>query len=409
MPLSLFIANRYTVSPKNSKLISLISVISIAGIAIGVATMIIALTVIKGFEKVISDKIIQLNSHIQVSPFSNRTFPDYKIIMPLVEKKLRPHLTGISPFSLGLAIVKSRNNTEGTTIKGILPEYNIYNLNKYVTSGKLDLSYHKDGLPPITIGRKLAEKLLVNVGDKVTVFTIKNYSMPSADNPPSIKQFTVTGIFESGMAEYDDQFCYINMHTAQELLGFGENINGYDIRIRDVSKADSLTASLQHYMGYPYYPRSIFKIYQHIFTWIDLQKKLVPISLVLIVIVAVFNIISTLLMIVLERSNAIGTLTSLGARKRQIISIFLFQGIYLSLIGIFFGNLIAYLLSILQDKFDLVSLPESVYFMSKAPILIEWHNYLIVSAATFALCIVAALIPSYIASKIRPISALRFE
>jgi lipoprotein-releasing system permease protein len=114
-------------------------------------------------------------------------------------------------------------------------------------------------------------------------------------------------------------------------------------------------------------------------------------------------------MIVLERSNAIGTLTSLGARKRQIISIFLFQGIYLSLIGIFIGNLIAYILSILQDKFDLVSLPESVYFMSKAPILIEWHNYLIVSAATFALCIVAALIPSYIASKIRPISALRFE
>jgi lipoprotein-releasing system permease protein len=114
-------------------------------------------------------------------------------------------------------------------------------------------------------------------------------------------------------------------------------------------------------------------------------------------------------MIVLERSNAIGTLTSLGARKKQIISIFLMQGIYLSLAGIFFGNILAYLLSLLQDKFDLVSLPESVYFMSKAPILIEWHNYLLVSAATFILCILAALIPSYIASKIKPISALRFD
>lgn len=408
MSISVFIANRYTVSPKNSKLISLISVISITGIAIGVATLIIALTVIKGFEKVISDKIVQLNSHIQISSFSNRPLPDYKIVMPALEKKLEPHLNGISPFTLCLAIIKSKNNTEGTTVKGIIPEHNIYELNKYIVNGKLDLHYSRD-LAPITVGKKLAEKLFLKVGDKVTIFTLKNYSQPSADNPPSIKQFKVAGIFESGMAEYDDQFCYVNMKAVEDMLGFDNKINGYDIRINDVSKADSLTENLQHYLGYPYYPRSIFKIYRHIFTWIDLQKRLVPISLILIVIVAVFNIVSTLLMIVLERSGAIGTLSSLGARKKQIISIFLMQGIYLSIIGIFFGNLIAYVLSILQDKFELVSLPESVYFMSKAPILIEWHNYLLVSAVTFVLCILAAFIPSYIASKIKPISALRFE
>ncbi|MGE5497194.1 MAG: ABC transporter permease, partial [Syntrophothermus sp.] len=410
--ISLFIANRYTLSPRNSRLISLISVISITGIAIGVATLIIALTVIKGFEKAISDKLVQLNSHIQISSFSNRPLPNYEVTLPVLERRLKQHATGISPFVLGLAIIKSRNATEGTTFKGILPEYNIYNLQGYMTSGKLDLTLRND-LPPISIGRKLADKLFVKVGDRVTIFNLNNNNIQSNvisdENPPSIKQFRVSGIFESGMAEYDDQFSYINLNTAQDLMKFGNRINGYDIRINDISKADSLAQNLTYYLGYPYYARSIFKIYQHIFTWIDLQKKLVPISLVLIVIVAVFNIISTLLMIVLERSGAIGTLGSLGARKKQIISIFLVQGIYLSIAGILLGNLIAYILSILQDKFDLISLPESVYFMSKAPILIDWQNYLFVSLATFALCIIAALIPSYIASRIRPISALRFE
>ncbi|MEI7812156.1 MAG: ABC transporter permease [Ignavibacteria bacterium] len=408
MPVSFFIANRYTLSKKNSRFISLISVISITGIAIGVATLIIALTVIKGFEQTISDKLIQLNSHIQIATFSNRTLPDYKTILPALNRKLQPCVTGISPYALGLAIIKSKNNTEGTTVKGILPEYDIYNLKKYIVEGKLSFDYKSD-MPPISVGRKLADKLFVKTGDKITIFTLRNNTVPSPENPPVIKQFRVTSIFESGMAEYDDQFCYINLHAAQDLFDFGDRINGYDVKLNDVSKADSLAQSLQHYLGYPYFPRTIFKIYQHIFTWIDLQKRLVPVSLILIVVVAVFNIISTLLMIVLERSEAIGVLKSLGAGKWQIVGIFLLQGIYLSVIGITLGNLTAYVLSMLQDKFEIVSLPESVYFMSKAPILIDWHNYLAVSFITFLLCIAAASIPSYIASKIKPVSTLRFE
>ncbi|MCU7495548.1 MAG: ABC transporter permease [Ignavibacteria bacterium] len=408
MSVSFFIANRFTGSKKNSRLISLISVISITGIAIGVATLIIALTVINGFEKAISDKIVQINSHVQISSFSNRNLPDYNIILPVLERRLRPYSRGVSPFALRLAIIKHKHNTEGITLKGILPGYTNTEIRNYIVDGKFDISY-ADDMPPIVLGRKLADKLFAKVGDRVTIFTLKQLSTPSPENPPSIKQFRVAGIFESNLAEYDDQFCYINMHIAQEIFGMNDNVNGYDIKLSDFTKADSIANNLNYYLGYPYYARSIFKIYQNIFTWIDLQKKLVPIALVLIVVVAAFNIVGTLLMIVLERSNAIGTLKSLGARSRQIVSIFVYQGIYISLIGILAGNMLAYLLSILQDRFDLVTLPETVYFMSKAPVLIDWHNYLIVSGATFVLCFFTTLIPSYIASKINPISALRFD
>jgi lipoprotein-releasing system permease protein len=408
MSVSFYIANRFTGSKKNSRLISLISVISITGIAIGVATLIIALTVINGFEKAISDKIVQLNSHVQISSFSNRNLPDYNIILPVLERRLRPYSRGISPFALRLAIIKHKHNTEGITLKGILPGFTNTEIRNYIVDGKFDIGADS-GLTPIVIGRKLADKLFAKVGDRVTIFTLRQLSAPSPENPPSIKQFRVSGIFESNLAEYDDQFCYVNMHVAQELFGMNDNVNGYDIKLSDISKADSIANNLNHYLGYPYYARSIFKIYQNIFTWIDLQKRLVPIALVLIVVVAAFNIVGTLLMIVLERSNAIGTLKALGARGRQIVSIFIYQGIYISLIGILLGNLLAYILSILQDRFDLVTLPETVYFMSKAPVLIDRHNYLIVSLATLVLCFFSTLIPSLIASKINPISALRFD
>jgi lipoprotein-releasing system permease protein len=408
MPITLFITKRFTGSRKNSRLISIISTVTITGIAIGVATLIITLSVLSGFDKTLTEKIINFNSHIQITSFSNRQLGGYETIRPVLLEKMKPYVTGISPFAAQLSIIKSKKYTEGVTVKGILTEFDVSKLNKYIKQGKYNLSYRKL-FPPIIIGQKLAEKLFLNVGDIVTIFTLRNNKIPSPENPPGIKQFTVEGIFESGMSEYDDLLVYINLNNARELFGMDDKVNGYDITVNNISKIDSLSESLNDYLGYPYFVRTIYKIYQSIFTWIDLQKRLIPISLTLIVVVAAFNIIGTLLMIVLEKGSEIGILKSLGARKKQIISIFLFQGIYLAIIGIIIGNILAFVLSFLQLKFEIISLPPSVYFMSKAPIEIDLLNYLIVSAAALILCILSSFIPSYIASKINPISALRFE
>jgi lipoprotein-releasing system permease protein len=407
MAFSFFIANRFSLSKKNSRFLSLIGIITIIGIAIGVTTLILTITVLSGFEKTISEKIIQFNSHIQISAFSNKSLPDYKFIRPALEKRLKPYVVGISPFAENLAIIKSKKVTDGVIVKGLLPEYCSHEIKSYITEGKFDLTYNPE-LPSLLIGKRLSEILQIKCGDIVTIFSLKNNTIPSPDNPPGIKQFKITAIYQSGMAEYDNQFAYTNLKTAQDIFGMDNRISGYDIKLNDISKIDSLANNLSHYLGYPYYVRTIFKVYQNIFTWIDLQKRLIPVALILIVIVAVFNIVSTLLMIVLERSNAIGILKSVGARSRQIISIFLYQGIFLSIIGILLGNLFAYILSILQKSYNIIKIPESVYFMSLAPVDIQPHYYLLVSLVIFILCIIAAFIPSYIATKINPISTLRF-
>jgi lipoprotein-releasing system permease protein len=408
MAFSFFIANRFTLSKKNSRFLSLIGIITIIGIAIGVTTLILTITVLSGFEKTISQKIIQFNSHIQISAFSNKYLPDYKIIRPALENRLKPYIVGISPYAANLAIIKSKKITDGVIIKGILPEFSISNIKSYIDEGKYDLNYNSNQ-PTLLIGKRLAEILQIKCGDYVTIFSLKNNSIPTPDNPPGIKQFKVIAIYQSGMAEYDNQYAYTNLRTAQEIFGLNDRVNGYDIKLNDLSKIDSLANNLSHYLGYPYYVRTIYKVYQNVFTWIDLQKRLIPVSLILIVIVAVFNIISTLLMIVLERSNAIGILKSFGAKSSQIISIFLFQGIYLSIIGILIGNLLAYSLSILQKNYNIIKIPESVYFMSQAPVDIQLYYYLLVSFITLILCILATVVPSYIATKINPISTLRFN
>ncbi len=406
MSFSFYISKRYIFSKKDSKFISFISVISVTGIALGVATLIIALSILNGFEKTIINKVIDFDSHIQISSFTE-TLPDYHYALPVLKTKLYPYMVSINPFVSKLAIVSSKTIKDGVSIKGIRTEDYWKGAKEDIIKGKFNL-YDDENLPSIIIGQKLANKLMVKVGDKITVFALNKDQIPSPQNPPNIQRFVIAGIFESGMAAFDDLVAYVDIKTAQRLFNIGSDISGYDIRVNDISKIDSLTNYLTDHLSYPYATRSIYQIHRNIFTWIALQKKPIPIILGLIIIVAVFNIIGTLLMIVLEKTNAIGILKSLGANRRQIISVFVYQGIYLAVTGIIIGNLLAFILTDLQSKYKIISIPSSVYFMSTVPILISYQNFIGVSVLTFLLCIVASFVPSYIASKIQPVSTLRF-
>jgi len=188
-----------------------------------------------------------------------------------------------------------------------------------------------------------------------------------------------------------------------------EEINGIDIKLKSVDKIDSIAQVVRRELRYPYYARTIFEIHRNIFSWIELQKKPIPIVLGLIIIVAVFNIISALLMLVLEKTNSIGILKSLGAKGREIIKIFVYQGIYLSFIGIASGNILAWLLMSIQLKFDIIKVPSSVYFVTRVPIEMSIDVFILISAVTFVLSLLSAIIPSYFASRINPVTALRFD
>ncbi|NCS88049.1 MAG: hypothetical protein AUK34_11820 [Ignavibacteria bacterium CG2_30_36_16] len=406
MSFSFYLSKKYTLSKKDSRFINFISGFSIAGIALGVATLIIALSILNGFEDTITKKIIDFDSHIQVFSYRN-SLPSYIDYQPQIDDLLFPNAEAINPYASKLAIIGTRSTKEGVNIKGIIPENNAINVKHNIVEG--EFKFENGEVPALVIGRKLANKLLVHVGDVVTVFALRNEQLPSFDNLPNIQKFKINGVFESGMAEYDDLYAYTNLSTAQKLFDLGDKISGYDIKLKDISKIDSLTSVLANELRYPYAVRSIYQTHRNIFTWIELQKEPIPLILALISIVAVFNIIGTLLMIILEKTKAIGTLKSLGATKKQIIGIFVYQGAFLATLGIFIGNIIALVLTYLQLEFNLISIPSSVYFMSAIPILLKPEVFGIVSIITFVLSIVVSIIPSYIASKIDPVTALRFS
>lgn len=404
MKFPFFISTRYILSNKDSRLLNLISVITIVGIALGVATLIIALSVLKGFERTLTQKITDFDSHIKITSFKD-VLPEYESYLNKISSELNGQIDFISPFVSKLAIISSKNRKEGINIIGILPGKAADKVKSNLIAGIFDLKESKS----IIIGKTLATKLLVKVGDKVTLFALRNDKIPSMEELPNIEQFYISGIFESGMAEYDDLIGYTNLYSAQNLFSLQSSINGIDIKLKSISKIDSLANFIRRESRYPYRVKTIFEIHRNIFTWIDLQKEPIPIILGLIILVAVFNIISALLMLVLEKTNAIGIIKSLGAKGKQIIRIFIYQGIYLSILGILAGNFLAWLLMYLQIELNIIKVPSSVYFVTRVPIEMTLDTFLLVSSVTFILAIIASLIPSYFASRINPVTALRFD
>jgi lipoprotein-releasing system permease protein len=374
------------------------------GIALGVATLIIALSVLNGFEKTLTQKITDFDSHIKILSYKE-SLPKADQYIEKINITIKDQIDYISPSISKLAIISTKNRKEGINVKGIVESKEIDKIKSNLIEG--ELNFEKEN--SIVIGKTLATKLLLKVGDKVTLFALKNDKIPSMDDLPNIQNFFVVGIFESGMAEYDNMIGYTEIKTAQNLFSMPGEINGIDIKLKSVEKIDSLTNLIRQSLRYPYYARTIFEIHRNIFSWIELQKKPIPIVLGLIIIVAVFNIISALLMLVLEKTNSVGILKSLGAKGRDIIKIFVYQGIYLSFIGIASGNILAWLLMTIQLEFDIIKVPSSVYFVTRVPIEMSMDVFILISAVTFVLSLMSAIIPSYFASRINPVTALRFD
>jgi lipoprotein-releasing system permease protein len=406
MALSFFISRKFLKSRKESGFLNIISVISIVGITIGVATLIIALSVLKGFEKTIQEKITDFDSHIKVTTFSG-TVKNYDSITDNINGLLGEYKSNLTPFISKLVIISSKSRQDGINVIGIPIESKIERLERNIISGEFDLGDANSN--NLIIGKVLANKMMIKLGDRVTSFALKDDKIPSPQNMPNIETFVITGIFESGMAEYDDMYAYTNLNSAQNLFSVDQAINGYDIQVTDISKVDSLTQLLRKNLTYPLFARSIFESHRNIFTWIELQQKPIPIILGLIIIVAVFNIIGTLLILVLEKTNAIGILKSMGSNRKQILQIFLIQGIFIGIAGTLLGNILALTLMQIQIHFNVITVPASVYFVTKVPFDLSPFIFILVSFIAIFLSLVAALIPSYIASKIDPIRSLRFN
>lgn len=404
MSYSSFIAKRYLHSGRNQGFFSFITAIAIFGVMLGTATLIIALSVLGGFEKEITEKVVGFTSHVQVLGFQNQSLRKYVQNAELIRRSI-PVVSAVSPFVSREALIRFHDDVDGILLKGIDPDNDVSTTRRYMVSGTYDLERERGALPKIVVGKKLADKLAFKVGDKVSVFGLGRY----ADRGQArVMQFIVSGIYESGMAEYDDIYAFTDLSDAQTLFQLSDAVSGYDLMLASIDSAASVSDQVQDLLGYPHYGRTVFQTYRNLFSWIELQKKPIPIILGLIIIVATVNIIGTLLMMVLDKTREIGVLASMGATRWGITAIFLRQGFTIALTGTLLGNALAFGLCFAQLEFKFFSLPSDIYFMTSVPILLRPEYFLLVSAVTLGLCMLSSLVPARLASRMRPVNAIRF-
>lgn len=407
LPYPLFISLRYLKSKKRHRGISFNTVIAVSGVAVGVMALLVVLSVMSGFHEDLQKKILGANAHVIIQSFKGG-IEDY----PSVAGKLRdiPHVVSLSPFVLGQVMVSSGPRAHGVFLRGIeaSSELRTTDILKHIKQGSVGDLVRKDGVPWIVIGRELAGMLGVSLGDPVTVISPVG-EMGPLGMLPKVKRFRVAAIFEMGMFEYDTSLVLTDMKAAQEFFGFGSAVSGVELRLDDIYQAPEVRDAVKERLGFPFHARDWMQMNRNLFSALKLEKFAMFVILILIVLVASFNIVSTLMMNVMEKQKEIAILKSMGATHRGIMLVFMLQGLLIGLIGTTIGIAGGYLLGKILNNYEIIKLPADVYYLSKLPVKMKWIDFAVVSVSAVTISFLSTLYPSYYAAKMKPVESLRYE
>lgn len=403
MRIHLFIAQRYLRSKSRSGFISLISYLSIGGVTIGTAALIIVTSVMNGFESEVRQRILGADAHVRLTTYGDKGMTDWPEAIAMV--KSVPHVTGVSPYVFEKGMLRVGNSTEGVMIRGVDPETlpTVSDLPKHILSG--NLAFSSNGMPGIITGRFLAERLGIALGDTVVLFSPAG--MTSTFSAPAVRKFVLTGVFQTGLFEFDDIIAYIDVTTARDLFKRGERVDGLEIKLDDMYLADQVKASVEARFSQPYYAQTWFELRRTLFSWMKIEKWMWTIILSLIIMVAAFNILSTLIMVAMEKRRDIGILKAMGARDRDVARIFSAQGLIVGIVGGTLGTLIGFLVCLGQQHYKWVSLPSDIYFLEALPIRMQPLDFAVVIAAAIVLSFLGAVYPARRAAKLAPVDAIR--
>jgi len=413
MSYEFFIARRYFKSKRKTGFISLITYISIGGVTIGVAALIIVLSIMNGFENEVRERFLGFDAHIRLQAFHNQGIKNYENLLAQVEKV--EHVVAAVPYITDKAMIKVGKSTEGILIKGTDQNRiaDVTDLVANIVYGDLDLSekeveYSRKPLPGIILGRQLADRLeAFELDQKIIVMSPKGVNLPFA--MPSVKVFRLTGLFETGMFEFDNAVGLVSIEAAQKLTKMGNQVHGIEIKLDDMDEASAVSKNLNETLGYPYYTITWFEMHRNLFSWMKLEKLAMFVILSLIIMVAAFNIVSSLIMIVMEKTKEIGILKSMGATTKSVMKIFMIEGLVIGVGGTLMGGILGYLVCWSQLKYEFISLPSDIYFINFLPILMETTDFIFISVASIGLCFLATIYPALRASKLDPVLAIRYE
>ncbi len=409
MNFELFIAGRYLRAKRRVSFISLISGISVGGVLIGVAALTIVLSVMNGFEDEVQRRIVGTNAHVIVLSHDRGGVKADEDLLGRIESVAG--VEAAAPFVYSKGMITAGGISDGVVIKGIDlgREKLVTDVYKNI-SPVIEAIDLPDGVRGIVLGHYLANSLGVSAGDEVVL------TSPLEGNPtifgmiPRVKKFKVVGIFSSGMYDYDASFGYISIDAAQEFLGRPDYMTGVEVRLEDMYSAPQIADDIVLALGgFPYTSSSWIELNRNLFSWMKTEKIVMFIILMLIVAVAAFNIISTLIMVVMEKRRDIGILKSMGATSKSVMRIFIAEGLAVGLMGTILGSVAGFVGCFLLQKYKFISLPGDVYFIDRLPVKMEAGDFFLVALAAIGVCFAATLYPSWKASRLVPVEAIRRE
>lgn len=419
IPYELFIGWRYTRAKRKNHFISFISLTSMVGIALGVAALIVVLSVMNGFQKELRTRILGVASHLEITGGNNQ-LGDWQHVTTFSIKQ--PHVLASAPYITAQGMLSYDQGVQGAIIRGVIPdaEDKVADLGAHMKAGKLnDLRAGEFG---IILGADLAYALGAKIGDKVVVMAPQGQFTPTGV-VPRLKQFTLVGLFQIGMYEYDAGLALIHMEDAAKLYRMGSNVSGVRLKLDDLFDAPSIAAAMSTQLNNTpnsngnYYVTDWTRQHANFFRAVQMEKRVMFIILTLIVAVAAFNIVSTLVMAVTDKRADIAIMRTFGASPNSIMKIFMVQGALIGVIGTilgaFFGILIALnidtIIPFIEGLFNVQFLAKDVYYISDLPSDLIWSDVITIVSVSFVLSLLATIYPSYKASKINPAEALRYE
>ncbi|MCJ7776390.1 MAG: lipoprotein-releasing ABC transporter permease subunit [Desulfobulbaceae bacterium] len=404
----LFLSIRYLRAKRKQAFISVITVISVLGVMIGVMALVVVLSVMNGFRADLMSKILGVKSHLLVLSYKG-AFNDYKRVAGRVGQVEGAVAT--TPFIHSQVMVNRSGNVSGAILRGIQPETagNVLSIESMIKDGSLSsLESSWDGLPTIIIGSELSKQLGAYPGDILNMISPEGKLTPFGRVPNSQK-FKVTAVFDSGMYEYDASMVFVSLKEAQAFLGFGDRVSGLEVRVKDVYKSDKVGLKIQNALGNPYWTKDWKVMNRSLFSALKLEKFAMFVILTMIVLVGALNIISTLVMVVMEKTRDVAILRAMGASAKSIMTIFMVQGLLVGLVGTLAGLASGLGICHLLARYKFISLPSDVYYITTLPVRVEFWDVCLVSLSAVVISFLATIYPSWHASKLNPVEAIRYE
>jgi lipoprotein-releasing system permease protein len=410
-----FIGLRYLKARRQETFISLITIISILGVMIGVMTLNVVMAVMSGFEETLRDRLLGINAHISVVK-SGDPLRDYDRLVGQLQKE--KDILGVSPTIYGQVMLTSGTRVSGVVVRGVDPDRvnQVVDLQSYLLKGKLASLKSQHAiqvdertvlLPGIVLGERLAAQLGAFEGSPVQL--VSPLGSPTAIGViPKVRRFVVTGIMKTGMSEIDSAVVFMGLAEAQKFFDLEGAVTNIELRVRDVKDSRAVAERLQTQLGFPYFAEDWTRLWPNLFSALQLEKTVYFLVLLLMILVGAFNIVSTLVMVVMEKRKDIAILRSMGATQSSIRNIFLFKGCLIGVVGTILGVVFGLLVCGLIAQYEF-ALPDGMFLISTVPVRVYWSNFTLVAVASFFVCLFASIYPSRQAAKLDPVEIIRYE